>query len=103
MLKWISTLEPGIEHAMWENKVGRPRSVYNSPHSEAAVLPNTVNNDRVELPMSILKPLGKFWRVTVAPAPWAKRMDLQWRLGQPWSLRRIETNDFDFVAALKQS
>ena len=49
MLERIAALEPGIEHAVGIDVIGRGGRAQGAPDREAAVLPEAVDDDRVVL------------------------------------------------------
>src|SRR5947207_4967717 len=59
MFRRIGAFEPGIEHAMWENKVGRRTAGHRPPHPKAAVVPDAVDNDGVVLGAMYFHPARK--------------------------------------------
>src|SRR5215475_4386225 len=59
MLQGISLFEPGIEHAMGNDKKGRSQMPQSAPCSKAVILPNSVDDDRIEIICVFAKPWHK--------------------------------------------
>ena len=95
VLERISPLEPGIEHSVRKNEIGRRRSAESAPDAKTAVLPKALDDHRVVVRMLLLDPAGKGRRVSVIAAAGTQRMDFHRAIAHPGIARRIQGNDFD--------
>src|SRR5690242_16067823 len=100
MFERESALEPGIEHAVWENEIWRRGFVKPLPHRKAVVLPDAVNDDAIK-PIAILpKPSGEG---TIVGQALTESVHGNRLTTQPRRVRFIQRDDLSLHAVLLQS
>src|SRR3954471_18096145 len=102
MLERIGPLEPGVEHSVQENEIWCRRSAKRTPNTEAAVLPDSLNNHDIILGMVLSKPASELPRISVSAPPGTERVDLDGTFANPGIIRRIEGNNFHCMASSGQ-
>jgi hypothetical protein len=62
----IGAIEPRVEHAVGEDKVGRRAATQRAPGAERGVVPQPINDNSVVLGRILPKPSHQAWRVTIS-------------------------------------
>ena len=74
-----------------------------APDSKAAVLPNAVHKDGVELPPPLFDPRHKVSGIPIAATTRPECMDREGSFMDPRIVRPVERGDFDFVTEAAES
>ena len=103
MFEREGALEPGIEHAVWENEIGRRAFVKPLPHRKAVMLPDAMDDDASEFVAVFLEPLREAARVTITGQALAETVHGKRLITQPGRVRFIQCHDLGLHALLLQS
>src|SRR5438034_10651304 len=92
MFKRKGALEPGIEHAMWKNKVRHGGFVKALPDGKAVVLPDAMDDYAIEFVAVFFEPLRQATRGAVIGEALAESVDRK-SLGAQPGRRRLRQGD----------
>src|SRR5947207_15885085 len=103
MFKRKGALEPGIEHAMWKNKVRHGGFVKALPDGKAVVLPDAIDDYAIEFVAVFFEPLRQATRVAVIGEALAESVHGKRLVAQPRRVRFIQGDELALHDVLWQS
>src|SRR5687767_14999666 len=98
MFPRIGSPEPGVEHAVRKNEVGRRSSAQCAPDAEAVELPEALHDDGLVMRVPFPDPARETRRESIAAPARAKRVYWHRTIPHPGIRRRIQGNDLNVMA-----